>query len=40
MYVCNPKINIEREQSVVESSASLKPERFSNFQKNFGGEKV
>ena len=39
MYVCNPKINIEREQSVVESSASLKPERFSNFQKTSAEKK-
>ena len=29
----NPEIHIAREQSVVESSATLKPERFSNFQK-------
>ena len=31
--VCNPEIHIAREQSVVESFATLKPERFSNFQK-------
>ena len=33
MCVCNPVKNIAREQSVVESFASLKPERFYKFSK-------
>ena len=37
--MCNPEIHIAIEQSVVESSAPLKSERFSNFQKTSAEKK-